>query len=1005
MFDWLVATVNTSIGQDPSAFAAVGVLDIYGFECFKENDFEQFCINLANEKLQQHFNQHVFKMEQAEYEKEQIDWSYITFVDNQDVLDLIEKKPFGIIDLLDETCRFQNATHEDLALKFYTTEQIKSHKRFEKPRRSNTAFTIEHYAGQVTYQTDNFLKKNRDYIVAEHQDMLGNSTIAFVRDLFPHDPADDQPKGRGGPMKAAFKFSSVGSQFKKQLSELMTSLHTMSPHYIRCIKPNSLNKPLLFENAYNLHQLRCGGVLEAIRISCAGYPSKRLYEDFVDHFWMLAPSEFHAGMNERELSKLLVENAGLKDYQLGLTKVFLRSGQLAVLDKVRTELLAKASTNIQKNVRTWIQKRKYQRVLKATIVVQKYIRGYFARRLARNMRMFRAAIVLQKCFRRFKAQIKFRRTVWSVIRVQSAWKGFKARGLAKNLRKQKAATCIQSYFRMHREKKNFNTIRNAAICMQSHWRGVVSRRELKRLRAEAREARKLLEDKRILENKVKEMHATLETVQDQRNELKRQVKDSKAAVAEVMEKLAKAEEERDELLAAQKANLNRAMWEERQVKEKIEAELDAVRRKARDNESKLKSERSSLMTQIAELTEKMAKIETSQKENEEKHKKTEDDLRRRLENAVSQRNEARESTLRLEAELKQKEEDIASGKLVPALEPMLSARTDHMPMRRRMNVSVDGHPARYRKAMSTVDGTMVQSPPSAETPPIASATNGIFAGPGQEYPEVDRTQQEIYLKQQQMYKEQKRQDEEKLLHSLSTHLGFQKGRPLAAVIIFRCCLQWKSFQADKTSIFDRIIQTIGKQIEDKQDDNNILAYWLTNIVTLLFMLQKNIKPASSGTYAKQRTPSGRSFLGANRFTSFLSRVAASPSNVSEASVHGGGAGGFSQVEAKYPALLFKQQLDAFVQKIFPMLRDNVRKEITNHLSACILAPKGLLRSASMRGARHSHHGGANQPLGHHWEEVLRVLDSLLFVLKANHMPHFLMQMLFKQIFAFVNVQL
>jgi len=110
MFDWLVDTVNKSIGQDPDAFAVVGVLDIYGFEAFKENDFEQFCINLANEKLQQHFNQHVFKMEQAEYEKEKIDWSYIKFVDNQDVLDLIEKKPFGIIDLLDETCRFQNVS-------------------------------------------------------------------------------------------------------------------------------------------------------------------------------------------------------------------------------------------------------------------------------------------------------------------------------------------------------------------------------------------------------------------------------------------------------------------------------------------------------------------------------------------------------------------------------------------------------------------------------------------------------------------------------------------------------------------------------------------------------------------------------------------------------------------------------------------------------------------------------------------------------------------------------
>lgn len=457
-----------------------------------------------------------------------------------------------------------------MALKFYNTEQISKHARFSKPRRSNTAFTITHYAGDVTYQTDNFLQKNRDYVVAEHQDMLGNSTYDFVRSLFPPDPAEEDSKGgRGGGMKAAFKFSSVGSQFKKQLSELMTSLHATSPHYIRCIKPNSLNKPLLFENAYNLHQLRCGGVLEAIRISCAGYPSKRLYEDFVDHFWVLAPTDFHSGMDEKDLSKLIVQNAGLKDYQLGLTKVFLRSGQLAVLDKVRTELLNKASTNIQKNVRTWIQKRKYQRILRATTVLQKFVRGWKARRLARNLRMFRAAIVLQKCFRRFKAQIRFRRTVWSVIRVQAAWKGFKARGLAKDLRKQKAATNIQKYFRMHRERKDYVSIRNSVIRIQTHWRGLVARRELRRLRQEAREARKLLEDKRLLEEKVKEMQGTLETVQDQRNDLKRQVKESKTAVAEVLAKLAKAEEERDELLAAQKANLNREMWEERQVKEKV----------------------------------------------------------------------------------------------------------------------------------------------------------------------------------------------------------------------------------------------------------------------------------------------------------------------------------------------------------------------------------------------------------------------------------------------------
>eukprot|EP00873_Tetraselmis_striata_P040360 jgi/Tetstr1/460624/TSEL_005822.t1 len=158
MFDWLVERVNTAVGQDPAAAAVVGVLDIYGFEQFKQNDFEQFCINLANEKLQQHFNQHVFKMEQIEYEKEEIDWSYIEFVDNQDVLDLIEKKPGGILDTLDEQCRFPTATAADLALKLYQGDMIKGSARFSKPKLSQTAFTIDHYAGNVTYETDNFLE-------------------------------------------------------------------------------------------------------------------------------------------------------------------------------------------------------------------------------------------------------------------------------------------------------------------------------------------------------------------------------------------------------------------------------------------------------------------------------------------------------------------------------------------------------------------------------------------------------------------------------------------------------------------------------------------------------------------------------------------------------------------------------------------------------------------------------------------------------------------------------
>ncbi|GKD87902.1 myosin-11-like protein isoform X1 [Tanacetum coccineum] len=286
LFDWLVEKINVSIGQDRTSKNLIGVLDIYGFESFKNNSFEQFCINFTNDKLQQHFNQHVFKMEQEEYAKEAIDWSYIEFVDNQDVLDLIEKKPGGIVALLDEACMFPKSTQETFSNKLYQT--FRNHKRFVKPKLSRTDFTIAHYAGEVQYQSNQFLDKNKDYVVPEHQDLLGESRCPFVAGLFPP-IAEESPKSS--------KFSSIGSRFKLQLQQLMETLSATEPHYIRCVKPNNQLKPAIFENVNILQQLRCGGVLEAIRISCAGYPTRRPFFEFVNRFGLLAPEALTGWQN------------------------------------------------------------------------------------------------------------------------------------------------------------------------------------------------------------------------------------------------------------------------------------------------------------------------------------------------------------------------------------------------------------------------------------------------------------------------------------------------------------------------------------------------------------------------------------------------------------------------------------------------------------------------------------------------------------------------------------
>lgn len=143
------------------------------------------------------------------------------------------------------------ATYEDLATKLYTAPTVMDSMRFSKPKLSRTDFTLDHYAGAVTYKADNFLHKNRDFVVAEHQQLLNVSSQAFVRGLFP----SDGEAGGAGRSLSAYKFSSVGSQFKRQLGDLMDALHKMEPHYIRCIKPNSFNRPMAFENINVLHQV------------------------------------------------------------------------------------------------------------------------------------------------------------------------------------------------------------------------------------------------------------------------------------------------------------------------------------------------------------------------------------------------------------------------------------------------------------------------------------------------------------------------------------------------------------------------------------------------------------------------------------------------------------------------------------------------------------------------------------------------------------------------------
>ncbi|CAK7346446.1 unnamed protein product [Dovyalis caffra] len=413
------------------------------------------------------FCQHVFKMEQEEYAKEEIDWSYVEFVDNQDVLDLIEKKPGGIIALLDEACMFPKSTHETFAQKLYQT--FKDHKRFLKPKLTRSDFTIVHYAGEVQYQSDQFLDKNKDYVVPEHQDLLSASKCSFIAGLFP--PFSEESA-------KSSKFSSIGSRFKIQLQQLMDILNSTEPHYIRCVKPNNLLQPATFDNIHVIQQLRSGGVLEVIRIKCAGYPAHRTFSEFLIRFGILAPEILKGNYEEKVACKWILEKMEMKGYLMGKTKLFLKAEQMAELDAKKARLLRNSAAVIQRQIRTCTTRKGYIVLRKSSIRIQSHWRGRLARQLYKHMRKEAAAVKIQRNLRRQMARRAYTDIRISALMVQTGLRVMAARKEYRFRKQTKAAIAIQTCWRCYRAVSYYKKLKKPSVTSQSRWRGRTVKRNV-----------------------------------------------------------------------------------------------------------------------------------------------------------------------------------------------------------------------------------------------------------------------------------------------------------------------------------------------------------------------------------------------------------------------------------------------------------------------------------------------------------------------------------------------
>ncbi|ODO03097.1 hypothetical protein I350_05942 [Cryptococcus amylolentus CBS 6273] len=611
LFQWLVIVVNSSLcGGDTAADFAqaskfIGVLDIYGFEHFTKNSFEQFCINWANEKLQQEFYAHVFKLEQEEYIREKINWRFIDFADNQACIQVIEGK-MGILTLLDEESRLPAGSDSAFATKIYQQIHEPWQKAvFKKPRFNQNAFTIAHYAHDVTYDVEGFIDKNRDSVPDEHLALLQGSSNRFLVEVItsavPSSPISQDNQGGtlgvSGSKRSATRKPTLGSIFKNSLSSLMETIRLTNVHYIRCIKPNEAKKAWDLDPQQVLSQLRACGVLETIRISCVGYPSRWEYAQFAERYHiMLSQQEWNENMELQDLCSVLLQKLLPDDdkYQLGATKIFFRAGALAFLEAMRSRKQYEMATTIQKYIRRRLAYKEYRKMRESSVIIQLWWKSLLAKRSLLTLKNEKLAVMLQQAIRSRRERVKYLHLRAAIIGLQSAIRRNLATMEREEKRKQGGAVQLQSLFRGLVVRNHYQSQVRRVVLLQSHWRRKLAARELKLLKTEAKSASKLKEMSYQLENKVvvltqtlqkrtvenKELNIRIQTLADDDAIHKHRNKELQHTIQELTAKCASLVAKDDECrsLSAQKESLDAQLQHEFLKSKEREEEIQRLSR-------------------------------------------------------------------------------------------------------------------------------------------------------------------------------------------------------------------------------------------------------------------------------------------------------------------------------------------------------------------------------------------------------------------------------------------
>jgi myosin-1 len=500
LFDFAVAQLNKAMAppETLSKRLTLGILDIYGFEIFEDNSFEQFCINWCNEKLQQYFIELTLKEEQEDYAREGIEWTAIDYFNNKVICDLIEQLPgkagvqsgpkAGLLALLNEACTLKNTSDEAFLLKIAADH--KDNKFFEVPGLSKgkpTSFVLKHYAGSVTYKAAGFLEKNNDQVFSDQRKLIESSDDLTIRVLMQNASTDEVKRPE-----------SAGSKFKVSLNELIATLSKCRPSYVRCIKPNESKAALKSDPERFRHQISYLGLLENLRIRRAGFCNKQVYEDFLQRYKMTVPRGKGSCWpvwkgSAKEGCMVIIRHFKWTEemYRLGKTKVFIRKPkELFALENARVQALPMVATMIQSGYRGHLA-RVYWHNAKAALAIQKKMRGYkcvvsykqkvAAMKIAASIRAkaerdriarLKATIFLQGFIKSLMESERFQK-LKAVIKVQDYVRALQARD---SIAKMRASLCIQSCVRRKQQMERLEDLRNIVV-LQGACRGKLERRK------------------------------------------------------------------------------------------------------------------------------------------------------------------------------------------------------------------------------------------------------------------------------------------------------------------------------------------------------------------------------------------------------------------------------------------------------------------------------------------------------------------------------------------------